>query len=89
MSMYYRIGPCNILEAGKNVPDKLADKTISSKYGSGFSYVSEAPLKEIKSPLIEIVKDTIVGDDRQFEICITPQREVNRLEVFTNDIQLT
>lgn len=74
--------------SGKKVPEKLNDRTISSKYASGFTYVSEAPLKQINPPLIEIVKDTIVGDERQFEICITPQREVNRLEVFTNEIQL-
>jgi hypothetical protein len=76
------------LGSGKKVPEKLTDRTISSKYASGFTYVSEAPLKQINPPLIEIVKDTIVGDERQFEICITPQREVNRLEVFTNEIQL-
>ncbi|MBT8297058.1 MAG: M28 family peptidase [Maribacter sp.] len=72
----------------KKIPEKLADKTISSKYASGFTYVSEAPLKQISPPRIEITKDTIVGKERLLEICITPQRDVNRLEVFTNQIGL-
>ncbi|NNK76368.1 MAG: peptidase M28, partial [Maribacter sp.] len=72
----------------KKIPEKLADKTISSKYASGFTYVSEAPLKQISPPRIEITNDTIVGKERLLEICITPQRDVNRLEVFTNQIGL-
>ena len=72
----------------KKVPDKLADKTISSKYSSGFSYVAPAPMKEIASPKVEIIRDTIIENERLLEICITPQRDVNRLEVFTNDIEI-
>ena len=72
----------------KKVPQKLADKTISSKYASGFTYVSEAPLKQIASPKIEFTLDTIIGNERLLELCITPQRDVNRLEVFTNDTEL-
>jgi len=72
----------------KKIPEKLADKTISSKYASGFTYVSEAPIKEIVFPLIETTIDTVIGNERQLELCITPQRDVNRLEIFTNGIQL-
>ena len=72
-----------------NAPEKLADKTISSKYGSGFASVSDAPLKEINLPIIEKSRDTIIGNDRILEICIKPQRKVNRLEVFTNDIAIS
>ena len=72
----------------KKVPEKLAGKTISSKYSSGFTYVSTAPIKEITPPQIETTRDTIVGDERILELCITPQRDVNRLEIFTNDITI-
>ena len=72
----------------KEVPKKLADKTLSSKYSTGFTYVSEAPIKAIASPKIEKTLDTIIGSDRLLDICITPQRNVNRLEVFTNDISI-
>jgi len=70
----------------KKVPEKLAGKTISSKYSSGFTYVATAPLKEITPPKIERTRDTIVGDERILELCITPQRDVNRLDIFTNNI---
>ena len=74
--------------ATRKVPEKLAGRTISSKYASGFTYVSTAPIKEIIPPKIETTRDTIVGDERILELCITPQRDVNRLEIFTNNIEL-
>jgi hypothetical protein len=72
----------------KKIPEKLADKTISSKYSSGFSYVTEAPIKDIESPKIDISHDTIIGEDRILELCIIPQRNVNRLEIFTNAVEI-
>ncbi|MGB5434637.1 MAG: M28 family peptidase [Maribacter sp.] len=72
----------------KEIPEKLADKTISSKYSSGFSYVAEAPIKDIASPKIDISLDTIIGDERILELCIIPKRNVNRLEVFTNAVEI-
>jgi len=52
------------------------------------NYVADAPKKEIPVPYIDTVMDTIVGENRVIEICITPQRDVNRLEIFTNPIKL-
>ncbi len=69
----------------RKAPDKLAKQTISSKYSSGFSYVAPAPLKEMTPPKIETLRDTLVGNERLIDLCITPQRNVNRLEVFTNN----
>ncbi len=76
------------LGADKSVPEKLSEHTISSKYSSGFSFISKAPLKEIASPQIETLRDTIIGDERLIDLCITPKRAVNRLEVFTNDVPI-
>ncbi|MFX0555751.1 M28 family peptidase [Maribacter sp. CXY002] len=70
----------------KKPADTRNTKTISSKYRSGFTYISDAPWKVIATPKIDIFKDTIIGDKRHIEVCITPQRNVNRLEIFTNDI---
>ena len=72
----------------KKVPEKLAYRNISSKYATGFTYVSDAPSKEITPPKIETTRDTIVGDERILEICITSQRDVNRLDIFTNNITI-
>ncbi len=76
---------------GKNKenPKDLSKNTISSKYGSGFSYIADAPIKEIATPLIEVVSDTIIGARRLLELNIVPQRKVNRLEVFTNETPIT
>lgn len=61
---------------------------LSSKYGTGFSYTSEAPIKNIAPPIIETTMDTIIGDQRNLEICIMPQRNTNRLELFTNEVEI-
>lgn len=63
-------------------------KTISSKYGTGFKFTSEAPIKSLEQPEILVTKDTVVGDKRSVSLCITPKRNINRLEVFTNEITL-
>jgi len=74
--------------ASKTVPKELSENTISSKYGSGFTYVSEADIKNIQGPKIETLRDTIVDNTRVLDFCISPQRKVNRLELFTNDIAI-
>ncbi|WP_430428157.1 M28 family peptidase [Maribacter litoralis] len=73
--------------------DKLAvppavNKTISSKYGTDFTYTYKAPLKDIPKPTIEVQKDTIQNNVRSISVCITPNRDINRLEVFTNEIDI-
>ncbi len=72
----------------KTVAKQLSKNIISSKYSSGFSYVSQAPVKRIAGPKIETLRDTVIGDRRVLNFCITPQRNVNRLELFTNDIPI-
>ena len=72
----------------KKVPEKLGNTKISSKYNSGFTYVSDAPKKEISAMKIEKTRDTVIGSSRHLDICITPQRDINRLEVFTNEVSL-
>jgi len=65
--------------------DDLKNNTLSSKYSTGFSYISEAPIKKIQPPQVEKSRDTIIGNERILEICITHQRPANRLEVFLNE----
>jgi len=72
------------LGTDKKSPKKLSKNTISSKYSSGFTYISEAPIKEIPEMQIEKTRDTTIGNNRLLDICITPQRNINRLEIFTN-----
>lgn len=73
------------LGEGKKQPTA---ETISSKYRTNLKYVADAPHKEIPVPYIDTVLDTIIGENRVIEVCITPNRDVNRLEVFTNPMKL-
>ncbi|MFC4221414.1 M28 family peptidase [Flagellimonas marina] len=73
----------------KRVPGPDEYKTLSSKYATKLTYIAEAPKKEITPPWIDTVRDTIIGENRVVEICVTPKRDVNRLDVYTNSIALT
>lgn len=64
-------------------------KTISSKYRTDLNYVADAPKKDIPVPYIDTVMDTIIGANRVIELCITPKRNVNRLEVFANPVEFS
>jgi hypothetical protein len=46
--------------------------------------MAEAPLKNIAKPTIEFVKDSTVGNQRFLKIVITPNRKVNRYDIFSN-----
>ena len=77
------------LDKDRQVPDRQKSKTISSKYSANFTFTKEAPLKPITPPKIEKTLDTVIGQERILEVCITPQRQINRLEIYTNDIRLS
>ena len=61
-----------------------ADK-LYSKYGSQFTFMADAPMAAIAKPTVEFVTDSIVGKNRYFKIVITPNRKVNRYDIFTNE----
>jgi len=75
---------------GENPPkaNALKNNTFGSKYGSGFTYTQNAELKAIARPKIEIDLDTIIGDTRHLSVCISPQRKVHRMEVFSDSTNL-
>jgi hypothetical protein len=72
----------------KQVPQKEDFKTLSSKYATNFTFMSIAPLKDIHGPKVEKLLDTLINDQRMLKIKITPQRSVNRLDIFINDIEV-
>ncbi|UOB16086.1 M20/M25/M40 family metallo-hydrolase [Abyssalbus ytuae] len=69
---------------GKNKKKITEENKLSSKYNTGYSFMADAPLKDIPVPEIEISNDTIIDNRRHIEICVNPQRNINRLEVFAN-----
>ena len=76
------------LDSEKRVPEPGEFNMIPSKYRSEFTYVKEAQKKDIPLPQIDTVTDTIIGNERVLEICLTPKRDVNRVDVYTNPIKL-
>jgi phosphate/sulfate permease len=59
---------------------------LFSKYNSEFTYASEAPDKEIAKPTITFLQDSVVGYKRHIKIKITPNRKVNRYDIFADEI---
>ncbi|MCM5661997.1 M20/M25/M40 family metallo-hydrolase [Galbibacter mesophilus] len=58
---------------------------FSSKYGTKFTHVASAPVKNIPAPEITIERDSVWNGKRHVTVCVTPQRNVNRLEIFTDN----
>jgi hypothetical protein len=72
---------------GENPKDTKDLNSISlpSKYNSGFTFMADAPMKELAKPTIEFLKDSVVGANRYLKIRVTPNRKVNRYDVFANE----
>ena len=58
---------------------------LFSKYNSQFTFSSNAPIKKLASPTVEFVNDSIIGTQRHLKIRITPNRPVNRYDIFANE----
>ncbi len=72
---------------GENPKDanELNSISLPSKYNSGFTFMADAPMKELAKPTIEFLKDSVVGANRYLKIQITPNRKVNRYDVFASE----
>ena len=58
---------------------------LFSKYGSTFTYATTAPLKELAEPTIEFLQDSVASNKRYIKIRISPNRAVNRYDIFANE----
>jgi hypothetical protein len=63
----------------------LNSNKLYSKYGSQYTFMTEAPLKKIPKPTIEFLRDTVNGNQHLYKIKITPNRSVNRYDIFVNN----
>jgi hypothetical protein len=76
---------------GEKPNDGLAlnSNKLYSKYGSQYTFITAAPLINVAKPTIEFLRDTIKGNQHLYKIKITPNRAVNRYDLFLkNDIQI-
>jgi hypothetical protein len=63
----------------------LNQTPLFSKYNSGFTYATEAPKKFIQKPTVEFLENTVMGNQRHIKLRITPNRKVNRYDIFANE----
>jgi hypothetical protein len=62
----------------------LNTNKLYSKYGSEFTFMADAEIKNVAKPSIEFLKDSTIGSRRYLKIMITPNRKVNRYNIFSN-----
>lgn len=62
----------------------LNNLPIASKYNTGFTYSAIAPVVDVPKPTISFLKDSVVGNNRYLKIRITPNRKVNRYDIYAN-----
>ena len=76
---------------GKEDPNASNDSfnTLSSKYNTRFKHTTTTQKKPISLPEILVTKDTILGNLRHVTVCFTPKRPINRVEIFTNTIDVS
>jgi hypothetical protein len=72
---------------GKNPKNANSQNSnpLFSKYNSQFTFSSDAPIKKLASPTVEFIKDSVVGSQRHLKIRISPNRKVNRYDIFANE----
>lgn len=72
---------------GKNPgnADQLDAYNLFSKYNSKFTHAANAPAKDLAGPTIQFVKDFVSGNQRYLTIKITPNRKVNRYDIFAHE----
>jgi hypothetical protein len=63
----------------------LNTNKLYSKYGSEYTFMAAAPIKNIANPSIEFLTDSLSGNNHFFKIKITPNRNVNRYDIFANE----
>lgn len=63
----------------------MEDTPLPSKYNTTFTYQADAPIKVLEKPSIEFLEDRIVGNQRYLKIKISPNRKVNRYDIFANE----
>jgi hypothetical protein len=72
---------------GENPKDakELSSISLPSKYKTEFTFTADAPMKVLSRPVIEFLKDSVVGADRYLKIRISPTRKVNRYDILANE----
>ncbi|RZJ68558.1 MAG: M28 family peptidase [Flavobacterium sp.] len=65
--------------------ESLNKLPLFSKYGSTFTHTFEAINRDLPEPYVDFQMDTVIGTQRYLTIKITPNRKVNRYDIFANE----
>lgn len=65
--------------------ESLNKLPLFSKYGTAFAHTYEAMVRDLAEPYVDFEMDTIIGNQRYLTIRITPNRPVNRYDIFANE----
>ncbi|WP_438710466.1 M28 family peptidase [Aquimarina muelleri] len=76
----------NYINPEENIAEAYNANTLYSKYRKSFTYTNQASVKNIPQPKLEVGKDTIIGNQRYIDLCIAPQRDINRIDVYTKTL---
>ncbi|GGA67333.1 aminopeptidase [Flavobacterium palustre] len=75
----------NYLGEDPKTPKNISDIPLFSKYDSQFTFAAPAPIQRIPQPTIEFLTDSIADNLRYLKIRISPNRKVNRYDIFANE----
>ncbi len=64
---------------------KYLENVSYSKYGIGYTYAAEAPLKNIPPFRVKLQADSIFNNLRNVQLTIVPNRKVNKIELYSRD----
>ncbi len=67
-----------------NQASSFLNENFSSKYNTKFTFSKKANIKPLKLSYIDKQKDTVIGDVRHVKLFISPQRHLNRIELFAD-----
>ena len=56
-----------------------------SKYGTSYSYASEAPYKTLPKVASRLEKDTVVSENNEVVLTLIPQRKLHQMNVYTSE----
>jgi hypothetical protein len=65
--------------------DSIHNLPLFSKYNSAFTFTSKADLKSLSGPSIQFEKDTMINARKEYVITISPNRKVNRYDIFAHE----
>ena len=64
---------------------QYVSNAAGSKYGTSYSYASEAPFKDIEKVLARIEQDTMIDGERSVTFTLLPQRKLHLLNLYTSE----